>query len=375
MSNGTLRGLDPAKTSTPAASAREHRGRFAPAGGNDSGVSDTRAPDTSVPDTVVPARSSSRFEAASSNSPSPTFASRPVSTASTARAAEASTLDAIRIRFGLDASAVAQLQAFVSFQGVPESRLVRVGTNERFQGPEKTVAMQVFATLYDAAHHAKMRPERARALVDHVLPALEHGAIGVRLHDSDEFDAAYNGRNAGTKRGLEPNTVYFPKSGIDLGLRSTRGLIVHEADHIAADAIRELRSFGASEYSAYRTHADYLLRDSGALVPDGDGFRLNHAAFQAMQASELSVPVRKLVFEVFAEAAQRNADAGRAAQNDLYAELGHKVGPFIAEQSGWPGAFEDVYAGFLQRNKLRFARVSLDDIKRMLARPAPADGL
>ena len=108
------------------------------------------------------------------------------------------------------------LRDFVRFNGVSGPGLSRVAQQPRYTGAEMVSALSAYAILYDAAYHDKVGPERAQRIINHVLPALEEGQVGIRLMDFVREDAAlYFGWNESNDR-YEANTLYLPKKGIDL---------------------------------------------------------------------------------------------------------------------------------------------------------------
>ncbi|MEM7677374.1 MAG: hypothetical protein AAF449_15350 [Myxococcota bacterium] len=267
-----------------------------------------------------------------------------------------------------------QLERFIRFQGVPAAQMNRVGQNTIYRGREKMAAKQMYAIIYDAAHHGKVNPERAQRLIKHVLPALIDGRLRITLKDDASFIAAYHGKNSRTGR-YTPNTLYLPADGINIYRRATRGILVHESEHISHDAMRIPRSRLESERLGHAAFAEYMLRDVGALVPVKGGLRLDNYAFHRIQFEHYGTVDRKMMFEIFAAAAQKNADQGRLHLNGAYAGFGDRVGEKIVEISGLSGSFEDIYVNALQKNSLRHVTQTRSEIKRALSMPVPSDGL
>ncbi|MEL7369682.1 MAG: hypothetical protein AAFN74_12265, partial [Myxococcota bacterium] len=267
-----------------------------------------------------------------------------------------------------------QLDRFIRLHRVPTRMIAKVGKNRVFRGREKLAAQQMYAVVYDAAHHGKVGPQRARRFIKHVLPALSEGRIRIRMAVDDAYHAAYHGRNQPTGR-YSPNTLYLSPHGLDISKRATRGILVHESEHIAFDSMRVPRTRLESERIGHGAFADYMLRDSGAMIPVPGGFKLDPDAFHRVQFRHYNSIDRKVLFDTFAKAAQKNADNGRLDLNGTLAELGRRVGQWITSNSGLPQTFEDVYVDALKTNNPNYALLYRDEIRAMLSQPVAADGL
>ncbi|MEO1336208.1 MAG: hypothetical protein AAFV29_11220, partial [Myxococcota bacterium] len=182
------------------------------------------------------------------------------------------------------------------------------------------------------------------------------------------------GRNQPTGR-YSPNTLYLSPHGLDISKRATRGILVHESEHIAFDSMRVPRTRLESERIGHGAFADYMLRDSGAMIPVPGGFKLDPDAFHRVQFRHYNSIDRKVLFDTFAKAAQKNADNGRLDLNGTLAELGRRVGQWITSNSGLPQTFEDVYVDALKTNNPNYALLYRDEIRAMLSQPVAADGL
>ena len=248
-----------------------------------------------------------------------------------------------------------------------------MGGQPRYTGAEKLEAMKMYAIIFDAARGRRVDPSRAERFERFVLPALEQGRLGIRLRNADGAVAEYFGHNVSDRPSYEPNTLYFPERGIQLADRASRGMVIHEAEHVARDGARQVRTILQSEFDGHDAYADYMLRDSGAMVDTPAGPRLDYASFHEMQKTEHSAPDRKQIFERFAAMAQANAEAGRLPLNGVLEELGTRVGEFLISSGGRPESFRAIYTDAMERS--RWFRTPRRVIERQLERPAAADGL
>jgi hypothetical protein len=271
---------------------------------------------------------------------------------------EITNLDQLSKAHGLDQKQIADVKSFAKQHGVPENDLIIVGNNTRYSGAEKVEAMKAYAITYDAVNSGKVSAEKASEIKNHVLPNLLEGKIGVRLKDMSGAHAQYNSRNDGNKAGYEPNTMYFPKEGLNLESRQDRATVVHESYHAFQDATKQKMTFMESEKSGHSIEAEYLLRDSGALKDTPNGRQLDHDKFEKilrdpdykdLQPEKKSEkanegPTKKCMVEQFAQAADSNWKNNQGSLNGNLSGEGRNAGSVI--RGMYPeveGSFDDVY--------------------------------
>jgi hypothetical protein len=294
-------------------------------------------------------------------------------TSITAESGSAASLDELTARHRLDPKQIAELKEFAKKSGVPERDLLKVASNERYSGAEKTEAMKAYAIAYDAAQNGKLSAGRAQGLKEHVLPNLLEGKIGIRLRDMGDSRAQYNGRNEGNTSKYEANTMYLPKEGLNLQSREDRGVLVHESQHAVQDSSRKELTFLQSEKDGHAAYADYILRDSGAIKDTPNGPQLDYNKFSEVLARNNDVGDKKSLLQQFSDAADVNWKNGKGELNGILNELGRDAAGHVRNLDS-ELSFEEAY--IKQKANQSFEPKKTEaQIASELNQSAPKDGI
>lgn len=259
---------------------------------------------------------------------------------------------------------------------MPLTDLVRIGESPRYSGAEKLAAMKAYATAYDAAHHGKLSPERAEAFRRTVLPALLDGKVGIRIRDGDGARAQYNGRSADNSKRFEPNTLYFP-SELELGRPEVRGVIIHELEHVVQDAERREQTFLEAEREGHTAFADYLLRESGAIVPTARGTAVDERRVQALieKTPGLEAADKRAIAELVEGIVAKNRAEGREALNGGLADDPAAL-EIVRDLTGEPRrSFEEEYVAKRAHDPSNLGGKTEEQLRRDYQQRAPNDGL
>lgn len=261
---------------------------------------------------------------------------------------------------------------------VPWSTLEGVAAACPGRPADRFAAMQVYALLRHAIIWGHVRPVTAAALERHVLPAIVSG----RLRVEAPADPTSGRSSAGSAAYFfEANTLRLGVCPVDLDDVLQASVIVHEAQHAVQDGERRRGTLLEFERDAYTVAADYMLRASGAVVPQPGGTRLDVAPLQDLLTHTMDPVELERLESSFREHAFANLRAGRPELNgpllsdattpEALDRATHLQFPYPAARS-FDAGYIDVLLGQAQG---RDRAVTPEDVVARLGRPYGKNGL